>query len=155
MKPMDGLAFDQLFEEDILGDDLEAWLEESVLMKRSFRNAALIGGLIERRFPGEKKSGRQVTFSADLIYDVLRRHQPDHLLLQCARMDAASGLLDVGRIGDFLARVKTRIRLKRLDHVSPFAVPTLMEIGRERAPGYSASEMALEEASALIAEAMG
>jgi ATP-dependent Lhr-like helicase len=63
--------------------------------------------------------------------------------------------LDIGRIGDFLARVKTRMRLKKLEHVSPFAVPTLMEIGRERAPGYSASEMALEEASALIREAMG
>jgi len=157
MKPMDGLDFDALFEEDILGDDLEAWLEESVLMKRSFRNAALVAGLIERRFPGERKSGRQVTFSADLIYDVLRRHQPDHLLLQCARADAASGLLDVSRIGDFLARVKSRIRLKQLEHVSPFAVPTLMEIGRERAPGVSAGEMVLEAAAAqaLIAEAMG
>ncbi|MEI7933096.1 MAG: DNA ligase-associated DEXH box helicase, partial [Alphaproteobacteria bacterium] len=142
---------------DILGDDLEAWLEESALMKRSFRNAALVAGLIERRFPGEKKSGRQVTFSADLIYDVLRRHQPDHLLLQCARADAATGLLDIGRIGDFLARVKTRMRLIKLGHVSPFAVPTLMEIGRERAPGVSAGEMVLEAAAAeaLIAEAMG
>jgi ATP-dependent Lhr-like helicase len=157
MKPMDGLDFDALFEEDILGDDLEAWLEESVLMKRSFRNAALVAGLIERRFPGERKSGRQVTFSADLIYEVLRRHQPDHLLLQCARADAASGLLDVARIGDLLKRIKSRVRLIRLDHVSPFAVPTLMEIGRERAPGVSAGEMVLEAAAAeaMIAEAMG
>ena len=156
LKPLDDVDFDALFEEDILGDDLEAWLEESVLMKRSFRNAALIAGLIERRFPGEQKSGRQVTFSADLIYEVLRRHQPDHLLLSCARADAATGLLDIGRIGAFLARVKNRIRLKRLAHVSPFAVPTMMEIGRERAPGGSAAEMILEDAAhaALIAQAM-
>jgi len=156
LKPMDGLDFDQLFEQDILGDDLEAWLEESFLMKRSFRNAAIIAGLIERRFPGEEKSGRQVTFSADLIYETLRRHQPDHLLLACARADAATGLLDTARIGEFLARVKDRIRVNRLDHVSPFAVPILMEIGRERAPGYSAAEMILEDASdeGLIHEAM-
>jgi ATP-dependent Lhr-like helicase len=156
LKPMDGLDFDALFEQDILGDDLEAWLEESFLMKRSFKTAALIAGLIERRYPGQEKSGRQVTFSADLIYDVLRKHQPDHLLLQCARTDAASGLLDIGRLGDLLVRIRGRIRIARLDHVSPFAVPIMMEIGRERSPGSSAAEMILEDASSssLIDEAM-
>jgi len=98
-RPMDALDFDELFQEDMLGDDLESWLEESFMMKRSFKNCALIAGLIERRFPGQEKSGRQVTFSSDLVYDVLRRHQPDHLLLRCAREDAASGLLDVGARG--------------------------------------------------------
>jgi ATP-dependent Lhr-like helicase len=156
LKPMDGLDFDELFEQDILGDDLEAWLEESFLMKRAFKTAALIAGLIERRYPGQEKSGRQVTFSADLIYDVLRKHQPDHLLLQCARVDAASGLLDIGRLGDLLIRIRGRIRIARLDHVSPFAVPIMMEIGRERSPGSGAAEMILEDASSssLIEEAM-
>jgi ATP-dependent Lhr-like helicase len=156
LKPLEDLDFDALFEEDILGDDLEAWLEDSFLMKRSFKNAALISGLIERRFPGEEKSGRQVTFSSDLIYEVLRRHQPDHLLLACARADAATGLLDIGRLGEFLARIKGRIRRARLDRVSPFAVPILMEIGKERAPGGQAAEMILEAASEaeLIEEAM-
>jgi ATP-dependent Lhr-like helicase len=156
LRPMAGLDFDSLFEEDMLGEDLEAWLEESFLMKRSFKNAALVSGLIERRFPGEEKSGRQVTFSADLIYDTLRRHQPDHLLLQCARADASTSLLDTERLSEFLARIRNRIRVNRLEHLSPFAVPILMEIGKERAPGYSAAEMILEEAAdaELIAEAM-
>jgi ATP-dependent Lhr-like helicase len=153
-RPMDGLDFDALFQEDMLGDDLEAWLEESFMMKRSFRNCALIAGLIERRFPGHEKSGRQVTFSSDLVYDVLRRHQPDHLLLRCARVDAASGLLDVGRLGDMLARVKGRIRPSHLDHVTPFAVPALLTLGQERVPG-AAMDWVLEEAEdELIAEAM-
>jgi ATP-dependent Lhr-like helicase len=139
----------------MLGDDLEAWLEESFMMKRTFKTCALIAGLIERRYPGEEKSGRQVTFSTDLIYDVLRRHQPDHLLLRCARQDAATGLLDVARLGDMLARVKGHIRHARLERVSPFAVPIMLEIGRERAPGDAASEMILAEAEEdLIAEAM-
>ena len=68
-----------LFDEDMLGDDLEAWLAESALMKRTFRNCAIIAGLIERRFPGEEKTRRQMTISTDLVYDVLRKHQPDHL----------------------------------------------------------------------------
>jgi ATP-dependent Lhr-like helicase len=153
-RPMAGLDFDALFQEDMLGDDLEAWLEESFMMKRSFKNCALIAGLIERRFPGQEKSGRQVTFSSDLIYDVLRRHQPDHLLLRCAREDAATGLLDVGRLGDLLRRVKGRLRPMALDKVSPFAVPTLLTIGQERVPG-AAQDWVLEEAEdELIAEAM-
>jgi ATP-dependent Lhr-like helicase len=156
LKPMDGLDLDELFAQDMLGDDLEAWLDESFLMKRAFKACALISGLIERRHPGQEKSGRQVTFSTDLIYDVLRRHQPDHLLLRCARADAATGSLDVARLGDLLARIGGgRIRHAALDHVSPFAVPIMLEIGRERAPGDAAGEMILAEAEEdLIAEAM-
>ncbi|ALL13915.1 ligase-associated DNA damage response DEXH box helicase [Caulobacter henricii] len=155
LKPMSDLDLEALFDQDMLGDDLEAWLEESFMMKRTFKACALIAGLIERRYPGEEKSGRQVTFSTDLIYDVLRRHQPDHLLLRCAREDAASGLLDVARLGDMLARIKGRIHHVALDRVSPFAVPLMLEIGRERAPGDAAGEMILAEAEEdLIAEAM-
>ncbi|MDB5459772.1 MAG: ATP-dependent helicase, family [Caulobacteraceae bacterium] len=153
-RPLEGLDFDALFQEDMLGDDLESWLEESFMMKRSFKNCALIAGLIERRFPGLEKSGRQVTFSSDLVYDVLRRHQPDHLLLRCAREDTATGLLDVARLGDLLTRIKGRIRPVALDHVTPFAVPTLLTIGQERVPG-AAQDWVLEEAEdELIAEAM-
>ncbi|MDO8802494.1 helicase-related protein [Phenylobacterium sp.] len=155
LNPLDRLDFDELFAEDMLGDDLESWLSESFMMKRAFKGCAIISGLIERRFPGEQqKSGRQVTFSTDLIYDVLRRHQPDHLLLRCAREDAATGLVDVARLGQLLARIKGKIRHAALDHLSPFSVPILLEIGKERTPG-AAGEMILAEAeSDLIAEAI-
>ena len=155
LNPLDGLDFDELFAEDMLGDDLESWLSESFMMKRAFKGCAIISGLIERRFPGEQqKSGRQVTFSTDLIYDVLRRHQPDHLLLRCAREDAATGLIDVARLGQLLARIKGKIRHAALDHLSPFSVPILLEIGKERTPG-AAGEMILAEAEDdLIAEAI-
>ena len=85
------LSLAALFDEDMLGDDLEAWLAESALMKRTFRTCAIIAGLIERRFPGQEKSRRQVTISTDLVYDVLRKHQGDHVLLRAARADAAHG----------------------------------------------------------------
>jgi ATP-dependent Lhr-like helicase len=124
-------------------------------MKRAFKNCAIIAGLIERRFPGApQKSGRQITFSTDLIYDVLRRHQPDHILLRCARLDAAEGLIDAARVGQLLARIRGRIRHAPLDRLSPFAVPILLEIGKERVPG-AAGELILAEAEAdLIAEAL-
>ena len=154
LKPMDELDLDALFQEDMLGDDLESWLDESFMMKRGFRQCAVLAGLIERRFPGQEKSGRQVTFSTDLIYDVLRRHQPDHLLLACARADAARDTLDVARLGRLLARIRGRIRHAPLTKVSPFAVPVMLEIGRE--PVWGAAQEAILEhnAAELIAEAL-
>jgi ATP-dependent Lhr-like helicase len=154
MKPLGDLDLDELFQEDMLGDDLESWLDESVMMKRAFRQCAVLAGLIERRFPGQEKSGRQVTFSTDLIYDVLRRHQPDHLLLRCARADAATGQLDVSRLGRLLGRIRGRIRHAALTRVSPFAVPVLLEIGREPVAGAAREAILEENAEELIAEAL-
>jgi ATP-dependent helicase Lhr and Lhr-like helicase len=148
------IDFATLFAPDMLGDDLEAWLAESALMKRTFRNCALISGLIPRRFTGEEKSRRQVLFSTDLVYDVLRKHQADHVLLRAARADAATGLLDLKRLGDMLARIQGRITHRELDHVSPLAVPVMLEIGRESVYGEAADELLAEAADELVREAM-
>ena len=86
------LALAKLFDEDMLGDDLDAWLASSSLMKRSFRICAIISGLIQRRHPGQEKTGRQMTVSSDLIYDVLRQHEPDHILLQAPSPTPPPGL---------------------------------------------------------------
>jgi ATP-dependent Lhr-like helicase len=144
-----------LFDPDMLGDDLEAWLAESALMKRTFRNCAIISGLITRRHTGEEKSRRQVLFSTDLVYDVLRKHQADHVLLRAARADAATGLLDLRRLSDMLTRIQGRITHRELDHVSPLAVPVMLEIGRESVYGEAADELLAEAAEELVKEAMG
>jgi ATP-dependent Lhr-like helicase len=149
------LRLDDLFSEDMLGDDLEAWLQESALMKRSFRACAIVSGMIERNFFDRRKSGRQVTISTDLIYDVLRRHEPDHILLRAARADAANGLLDLPRLGTMLARVRGRIRHKALDRVSPLAVPVLLEINREPVYGEARETILAEAAEDLLREASG
>jgi len=146
------LSLAQLFDEDMLGDDLEAWLAESALMKRTFRQCAIISGLIQRRSPGEEKKQRQMTISTDLVYDVLRRHQADHILLRAARQEAAAGLLDIRRLATMLTRIRGHIVHAALDHVSPLAVPVLLEIGRESVYG-EASESLLAEAE-LVNEAM-
>jgi ATP-dependent Lhr-like helicase len=149
------LSLARLFDEDMLGDDLEAWLAESALMKRTFRNCAVIAGLIERRFPGEEKGRRQVTISTDLVYDVLRKHQADHVLLRAARADAATGLLDIRRLSEMLSRIPGRIIHKALDRVSPLAVPVMLEIGREPVYGEASEAVLAEAADELIKEAMG
>jgi ATP-dependent Lhr-like helicase len=154
LEPMGDIAFASLFDEDMLGDDLEAWLAESTLMKATFAKCAMIAGMIARNVAGaERKTSRQVTFSADLIYDVLKQYEPDHILLQAAFADAGEGYLDLRRLGALLKRVKGAIVHKDLAHVSPFAAPVMLEVGRVPIQG-AAEDAILEDAASLIAEAM-
>lgn len=149
------LSLDRLFDEDMLGDDLESWLADSWLLKRTFRTCAIISGLVEKRHPGKEKTGRQVTVSADLIYDVLRAHEPEHILLQATWRDAAAGLLDIGRLGEMLSRIRGRIVHKDLEQISPLAVPVMLEIGKEPVAGSANESLLGEAADSLIAEAVG
>ena len=148
------LRLDTLLSEDMLGDDLEEWLNDSSIMKRAFRHCAVISGLIERRHPGQEKTGKQVTISTDLVYQVLRRHEPDHILLKAARMDAALGLLDLKRLGDRLKRIRGHVVFKPLDRISPLAVAVLLEIGRESVYGEAAESVLAEAEHVLLAQAL-
>jgi ATP-dependent Lhr-like helicase len=139
-----------LFEQDLLGDDLESWMAESSMLRRTFRQVAVIAGLIPRFQPGADKNRRQVTVNSDLIYDVLRKHQPDHVLLRATRADAAGGLTDIGRIALLLQRAHGRIAHMALSRVSPLAVPVLLEIGRENVANAMSEDELLSEAMAEL-----
>ncbi len=143
-----------LFDQDMMGDDLEAWMAESSMLRRTFRNVAVISGLVDRNQPGQERSRRQVTVNTDLIYDVLRKHQPDHILLRATWADAAGGLTDLGRVSAMLGRVAGKVRRVRLDRVSPLAVPVLLDIGRETVVTEGGQDDLLAETE-LVAEAMG
>lgn len=147
------LSIAQLFDEDMLGDDLEAWLAESNLMKRTFRMCAVVAGLIERRHPGQTKTGRQMTASSDLMFDTLRKYDPNHILLEAAWNDAATGLLDIARLGECLTQAKGQIRHINLPKVSPLSVPVLLEIGREWVHSGTPDDLLQEAALELITEA--
>lgn len=153
-KDMAELDMDALFSPDLLGDDLEEWLAESSLLKRQFRNCAIIGQLIETKFIGKEKTGRQVTFSSDLIFEVLKEHEPNHILLRAAREDALTGFLDLKRLSDILHRIQGRMNVRRLSRISPLSVPVLLEIGREPVYGESQDDLLREAADDLIADAM-
>lgn len=143
-----------LFSPDILEHEFVDWVQGSALLKRAFREVAIIGGLVERQQPGRKKTGRQVTFSTDLIYDVLRKYEPDHLLLNAAWADARARMTDIGRLARLLDTAADRLEHVDLDRVSPMAVPVLIMIGRETVAQGAAEDAMLIEAEALAAEAM-
>ena len=135
-----------------LRDGLETWLSGNAVMKRTFRNAAIIAGLIERSHQGRRKSGRQATFSSDILYDTLRRFDPEHLMLKITRTEALSGMVDFARIEDMLARIGPRIDLLRLSRVTPLALPLFLEQGRVPVEGM-ARERLMEDAAARLMEA--
>jgi ATP-dependent Lhr-like helicase len=142
-----------LFRPDILAEELSEWLAASPFLRRAFREVATIAGLIERAQPGAVKSGKSMSVSADLIYDVLRKHQPGHLLLGAAWDDARARLTDLDRLAALLEQATRAMVHVALDHVSPLAVPVLLEISRETVHGAAESALLLE-AETLAAEAM-
>ena len=144
-----------LLSPDILSHEFIDWVQDSHLLRRAFREVAVISGLVERQHPGKRKSGKQVTFSTDLIYDVLRKYEPDHLLIEAAWADARARMTDVGRLGDLLDTAAERLVHVELDRVSPLAVPVMVMIGRESLPQGSADEELLLEAETLAGAAMG
>ena len=143
-----------LFSADILEEEFFDWVEGSHLLKRAFREVAVISGLVERQHPGKRKTGKQVTFSTDLIFDVLRKYEPDHLLMQAAWADARARMTDVGRLGDLLDRAADSLIHVDLERVSPLAVPLLVMIGREHVAQGATDDALLIEAESLINEAM-
>jgi ATP-dependent Lhr-like helicase len=152
LKPIEDPA--ALLSPDILTHEFVDWVQDSYLLRRAFREVAVIAGLVERQHPGKRKSGREVTFSTDLIYDVLRKYEPDHVLIEAAWADARTRLTDVGRVGDLLDRAAGQMVHVKLDRVSPLAVPVLVMIGRESLPAGAADDELLLEAESLAAAAM-
>lgn len=152
LQPVDQHA--ALLSPDILVDEFVDWVENSYLLRRAFREASVISGLIERQMPGKRKSNRQVTFSSDLIYDVLRRYEPDNLLIKAAWDDARARMTDVARVAEALDRATGRLLVQRLMRVSPLAVPVLTMIGRESLPAGAADDALLIEAESLAQIAM-
>jgi ATP-dependent Lhr-like helicase len=143
-----------LLSPDILAHEFVDWVQDSHLLRRAFREVAVIAGLVERQQPGARKSGRQVTFSTDLIYDVLRKYEPDHVLIEAAWADARARMTDVGRLGDLLDTAAGRLEHVRLDRVSPLAVPVMVMIGRESLPQGAVDDELLLEAETLAGAAM-
>ncbi|MDP3858355.1 MAG: ligase-associated DNA damage response DEXH box helicase [Stagnimonas sp.] len=144
-----------LLSPDILTHEFVEWVQDSYLLRRAFREVAVIGGLVERQHPGKRKSGKQVTFSTDLIYDVLRKYEPGHVLIEAAWADARTRMTDVGRLGDLLDRAASQLVHVELERVSPMAVPVMVMIGRENLPSGAADDDLLLEAESLAGMAMG
>ena len=137
-----------------LREGLGIWLAGNAVMKRTFKASAVIAGLIERNLPqAARKTGRQATFSSDILYDTLLKYDPNHVLMQITREEATRGLVDFGRIEEMLARVEGRIDHRVLDRVTPLAAPLFLEPGRVPIKGLGEEKLLEQEAQRLMADA--
>ena len=136
-----------------LRDGLETWLAGNAVMKRTFRNVAVVAGLIERTHQGRRKSGRQATFSSDILYDTLRRFDPDHLMLNITREEAMRGLVDFARVEDMLTRRARNIDVVHLPRLSPFSAPLFLEPGKIPVDGAARDRIASDTAAQLMRDA--
>ena len=133
--------------------DLEGWLGGNAVMKRTFRNVAIIAGLIERSHQGRRKSGRQATFSSDILYDTLRKYDAGHLMLAITKDAAMRGLVDFGRLEAMLQRIGDRLDHVRLERPSPLAAPLFLEMGKVPVDGKGRERLATDAAAQLMRDA--
>ena len=152
LEPVNSL--DGLLDDSILEDELDEWIVNSPMIKRSFRKIATIAGLTEQRTPGQQRTMKQVTFSTDLIYDVLLKYEPDHILLRIARQEAEADMLDIDRLRDFLTEVKGATAFETLPHASPLSIPAIMQIGKEQIRGEAEQRMVAEAALGNLGESL-
>ncbi len=120
----EGLLRELLSPDDLIGD-IESSLNLGELAKRQFRDVARVAGLLPPSLPGRAaRSLRQLQASSGLLYDVLQRHDPGHLLLAQAARDVLEAQLDFTRLRSTLQQLATRRLLhERPPHVTPLGFP--------------------------------
>lgn len=154
MEPVTENHIDALLAPDILFNEMEEWLSESHMLKRSFRRIAAITGLVDQKNAQARKTMKQVTFNTDLIYDVLRKYDPEHVLLSITRADAERELLDTERLASMLHQFQDKRVFKLLKQPSPLSLPVILDIRTERLPGRGMELLLHQAAQQETAEIM-
>ncbi len=143
----------EMLRPETVSEGLAAWFEQTSVMKRAFREVATVAGLIQRNLPGARRSGRQATFSSDILYDTLTRHDPDHLLLRVTRTAALNGMVDAGRVAAMLAQFGGKVALRRLPGLPPLAAALMLEVGKVAVKGEGRERLMAAQAAQLMAQA--
>lgn len=99
------LPWNEIFSHERLAQDLQAAVNFSELARKRFKEIAQIAGLVSSRAPGSRITNRQLQVSAGLLYDVLNKYDPDHILLRQARQEALNIELHMPTLHESLARM--------------------------------------------------
>ena len=142
-----------MFQPDALRAAFDDWIAGNAVMKRTFRATATTAMMLERNYGAQRRSGRQATFSSDILYDTLFKYDPNHLLLKITREEAMRGLVDFGRIEELLERTNGRVDHLKLDRITPLAAPIFLEPNRIPIKGEGRERLLAIEAEKLMSEA--
>ena len=126
---LDADALRGLLAEARLLEDLQEGLNMTELARRQFRDIARVAGLLPPSLPGRTpRSLRQLQASSGLLFDVLERHDPGHLLLHQARREVLAAHLDLDALHALLQRCAGReIVLARPGSLTPLSFPLWAE----------------------------
>ncbi len=126
---LDAVVLRELLSPDALLEDLRASLNLGELARRQFREIARVSGLLSPSLPGRSpRSQRQLQASSGLLYDVLQRFDPGHLLLAQAEQEVLSAQLEVSRLAATLADCSGRdLILHQLKSLTPLSFPLWAE----------------------------
>jgi ATP-dependent Lhr-like helicase len=106
-------------------DDFTAALERSEMLKYHFRNAAQTGLMVYRNHNSERKPLRKLQWSTEVIFNVLQKYEPDHVLLRTARQDCAQGgFLDASAALAYIETLEKSawpLRHRQVAHVPPLS----------------------------------
>ncbi|MEN1925638.1 ligase-associated DNA damage response DEXH box helicase [Luteimonas qiangzhengi] len=110
-------------------EDLRESLNLGELARRQFREIARVAGLLPPSLPGRAaRSLRQLQASSGLLFDVLQRHDPSHVLLAQAEREVLESQLEVRRLAQALERCRgRRLDLHRPRGLTPLAFPLWAE----------------------------
>ena len=125
----------RLLEIKSLLKNINQLLISTSLIRRHFKEIAIISGLIDKNYPGHRKTERQIKFNSDLIYDVLNKYEKNHVLLNATKFEAMTELVDYNKINDYINNMKKNIVYHDLEKVSPLAVPLILEFNIEKVRG--------------------
>ena len=142
-----------LFHADALRRAFETWMAGNAVMKRTFKATATVAMMLERNYGSNRRSGRQATFSSDILYDTLLKYDPDHLMLTITKEEAMRGLVDFGRIEEMLERTQGQVDHQILDRVPPLAAPLFLEPNRVPISGEGRERILAAEAERLMTTA--
>jgi ATP-dependent Lhr-like helicase len=123
--------------------ELSLALRGSELVKWQFRGVAQTGLMVPRNLPGKQRKQKQLSWSAEVLFRVLERHEPDHPLLIEAYRQATHTFLDSEAAYGFLDEVQDfEWKLLELPVVSPFSFAIYASVIKEN--------MMLEDPTAAI-----
>ena len=115
-------AWKELFHPHDAEKSLRAALDDSDLVRWQFRGVAQTALMVPRNLPGQQRRIKQLRFSADILFNVLRDHEPDHPVLIQSIREATHTFLDTDRAVQFLAESQDlKWSLIQVPVVSPFS----------------------------------
>ncbi|AFD06192.1 ligase-associated DNA damage response DEXH box helicase [Solitalea canadensis] len=121
-----------LFSVDDLLNDIYHSVNANEMARRKFREIAAISGLLFQGYPGRSVKTSHLQASSSLLFEVMRDHEPNNLLLKQAYQESLDQQLEEKRLRQALEKIRQQeVIITYPDRPSPFSFPIMVDRLRE------------------------